>query len=44
MKTSKKLKLPQNKIMEDNLKKKNGRRPLKKMAEELINQNQPNWL
>jgi hypothetical protein len=32
--------------MEDNLKKnaKNGRRPQKKMENEPINQNQPNWL
>ena len=31
--------------MEDNLKKnKNGRRPKKKMEDEPINQNQPNWL
>ena len=29
---------------EDDLKNKNGRRPQKKMEDEPINQNQPNWL
>ena len=36
--------LKQTQKMEDDLKKRNGRQPQKKMEDKPINSNQPNWL